>query len=190
MQINCPKCRGAASAEAWKILCPFCGQTSSPDEWSGEDKTLLRAALRMPAIMADDCIKYLAMFRPLKSRLSKAKGIKLLEEMQQLVTSPHVQWKTMPARPNRPDFWAAALKQLFDRKLQLPLSSHGYLRSIAYDLADKEDRENEYRRNRSERDGTFRKVPEHSPDPEPMTLDEIQAIRKANYGNLQKEKAA
>jgi primase-polymerase (primpol)-like protein len=65
-------------------------------------------------------------------------------------------WKT--ARRIDSSIWGAAMERMIERPpRRLPIDSHGYLTSIAYDMADEMDREREIRHNRAERNGSLKR---------------------------------
>ncbi len=181
MHITCPQCNGTAGAETWKLACPFCGALAQTSDWSGEDQILLETALKIPNILYAEVMRYIAMFRPQKSVLAKKKTIDKLQELSQFVNAEYVQWKNFPARPNTPKFWKDAMQKIFaQRGLRLPLTSHGYLRSIAYGMAEETDRENEYERNRQEREGKWKRDAQTAEVPafERMSPEEMRRIRE------------
>ena len=91
-------------------------------------------------------------------------------------------------RPNSSIAWSRALEQVIQRPpRRLPLETHGYLRRIAYDIADEMDRAAEVKHNLAERDGSLRNSLSNRMEPsqtfEPaMSIDEMRAIRKKNMG--------
>ena len=83
--------------------------------------------------------------------------MRLLHELRGMVTDPYVQWDRQPARPNSSHAWAQALEKVVQRPpRQLPLTSHGYLRKIAYDIANDMDKYAERRHIEAERSGQVR----------------------------------
>jgi hypothetical protein len=101
---------------------------------------------------------YLALFRPGSGRgLTWKRAEALVTSLQALVTASHIQWDRHVARPATAAIWAEALRKISaNPPRRLPLKSHGYLTSIAYDLADEADRKTEVARNKTERTGQFR----------------------------------
>jgi hypothetical protein len=92
----------------------------------------------------------------------------LAGELRDLVAAMYVSWDDHPARPCPPRIWADAIDAVTGRSgLRLPLENHNYLRRIAYDLADRQDRAGETARNRAERDGSARTAARRSDPPDP-----------------------
>lgn len=122
MNLTCPACGSQASAEVWQN-----------DEEAREAFTLLAS---LPAEVQAEALRYLALFRPAKSRLSWARAGRLLAELRDLVTSREV-LRNRQSRPCPPAIWAAAMAQMQAQRdrIQRPLPNHNYLIAIAYDLA-------------------------------------------------------
>lgn len=157
-----------------KLICPSCGATHSACAWL--DDTLARQSLVLAGSMQYDissrCFTYLALFRPPGRVLQWRKILKLLAELQKLASEPKIRWKNQAARMNSPKIWGIALDRLIENPpIRLPLTSHGYLTSIAYDVANEFDRQNEVQRNRAERNGAFRRPTGANTEPERIFLD-------------------
>ncbi|MBW2607714.1 MAG: hypothetical protein JRD05_08775 [Deltaproteobacteria bacterium] len=97
----------------------------------------------------------------------------------------HIQWDKKVARPNSAYAWGMAMERMIENPpRRLPLKSHGYLRSVAYEIADDMDRKKEVKNNQEERKGNIRgQGPEArvQEGPERISLEEKQAIRKKNH---------
>lgn len=165
-----------------KLTCPSCGALHSAEAWvnDAQARQCLLLVAELPADVGRRALPYLALFRnPGSGRaLTWGKALRLLGELRTLVSEHYIQWDRSPARPNNAAAWAEAMEQMVQRPpRRLPLTSHGYLRKIAYDLADEKDRAAEVKRNRAERAGTAR--PRRPVGvPTPPSLKEMQEIRK------------
>jgi len=103
-----------------------------------------------------------------------------------MITPGHIQTERNPSRPAPPAVWAASLIQITENPpRRLPLKSHGYLKTIAYDLADTQDKENEKTKNRHQRGGSFQK-PETS-EPQRISSVRLKELIKKNYKNRPKK---
>jgi len=172
-----------------RLTCPGCGTIGSIEAFTVDEhaKRALVAVTRLPGDIPLQVLGYLALFRPGADRgLTWKRVEKLVEELCTLTRCGTVQWRGKVARPAPASVWVEALKRIADRPpKQLPLKSHGYLTSIAYDLADEADRSAEYARNRQERSGGLRTGRAHMAEPapiEPMSREQIREIREAAMG--------
>jgi hypothetical protein len=93
-------------------------------------------------------MQYLALFRADTGRgLRWPKARRLLEDLGVLVREPLITWDRKAPRPNTAKAWGLAMERLLEKPPKnLPLESHGYLRRIAYDIADELDKVEERRR--------------------------------------------
>jgi len=105
------------------------------------------------------------------------KILKLLTELQALVSTPEIKWDNGQARKNSARIWGIALDRIIENPpKRLPLKSHGYLTSIAYEIANDLDRQSEVHRNQAERRGTIHR--EHTEtEPERVFLD-VEEMKK------------
>ncbi len=175
--------------------CPSCGAMHSLEGWQGnaDARQFARIEAELPSSVARHCLLYLAMFRPHNGSgcgrgLIWPKALRLIGELKQLIDQSHIQWKGRPARPIDATIWGMAMERIIESPpRKLPLTSHGYLTSIAYELADDADRAREVQHNRAEREGCVG-AKNLSPvrdggELEPvMTVEEMKAIRKKNMG--------
>ncbi len=142
-----------------KVTCPSCHAEMSLEALL-ESESARRAVARLAEISLPFgalVLRYIALFRPAKRRLSIERMVTLIEELL-----PDLQRGAI-ARKGREwaaptDAWRAALETVLAARdkgtLSLPLSSHGYLYEVLSALADKHEataeREREQgRRNRS-----------------------------------------
>lgn len=130
------------------LVCPACGAQFSAEIMANdaEAREAMAAIAAMPAEIAHVILPYLALFRPAKRRLSWGKAKRLLEEIRELMASGKV-GKGVDVRPCSPGRWAKAMAQMQDQKetIRRPLTSHAYLISVAYGLAEQAAAEEEMR---------------------------------------------
>ena len=130
-----------------KLICPSCGAICSAEGFLND--ALARQCLlivgELPLEVSRRCLNYLALFRTASGRgLPWSKALRLLAELSACVKQGHIQWERNVARPNSAVAWGRALEVVIERPPQrLPLTSHGYLRKIAYGFADEMDKERE-----------------------------------------------
>jgi hypothetical protein len=131
----------------------------SAEAWQNDPvaRQCLKLAGEMPHAVASRCFAYLSLFRPAgahQKSLQWKKVLRLLSELKELTTLPYIQWEKQVARPNSAHAWGMAMERMIEHPpKRLPLKSHGYLRAIAYELADEMDREAEVKRNQKEKKG-------------------------------------
>lgn len=116
-----------------RVTCPSCGAENSLDSLIGHDGARVAiaelAALSGP--LAGAVLRYLALFRPAKSRLSFDRVASLLAELKPMILAARVERKGRSFAAPR-EVWIEAIDTLMagrDR-LTLPLKSHGYLLEI------------------------------------------------------------
>lgn len=143
-----------------RLVCPECGAVASATAWANDAsvRQFLKIALELPWAISSRALPYIALFRPsVKRGLAWDKSLRLIGELTQMSRESHIQWDGRPARPIHAEIWGQALEQIIQRPpRKLPLTSHGYLKSIAYDLADESDRRTETARNQAEASGSLR----------------------------------
>jgi hypothetical protein len=142
-----------------RVSCPSCNAELSLDVLLAHDEARAAmarlAAASLPAPISGPVLRYLALFRPSKRRLSIDRMTTLLLELlpdieRQAVTRKGRDWATTP------EMWSAAIEQMLANrdagKLTLPLTSHGYLQEVLVGLADKAEavRERETEQTRRE----------------------------------------
>lgn len=180
-----------------KLICPSCGAVHSVEAWKNDAiaRQCLKLAGEMQHEISRGCFAYLALFRSDGRSLQWKKVLRLLFELKELTTVSHIQWKNQVARPNSAYAWGLALDRVTENPPKgLPLKSHGYLRAIAYEIADEMDRKAEVNRNKKERESSSaskRSTPPIPPSkgdlgrcqamPERLSIEDMVAIREKNY---------
>jgi len=162
-----------------KLTCPSCAAVHSAEAWTTD--SLVRQFIKvvaeeLPADVGRRALQYLALFRPHSGRgLRWDKALRLAGELQDLVGDPEIQWKGKPVRPNSATAWALAMERMIEnRPKQLPLTSHNYLRAIAYEIANEMDRKKEYK-------PVERQQRQNMETPEKLDLSELKSIRNRNF---------
>ncbi len=147
------------------MICPSCGAVASAEAWTGnaDARQCLKTVAVMPTSVSRNILPYLSLFRPPYNGSKGYRGLvwgralRLAGEVATLITEPQIEWKGKPSRPIDAGLWGMAMERMVNvPPRRLPVESHGYLKSIAYDLADDADRAREVRQNQAERDGTMR----------------------------------
>lgn len=142
----------------------------------------LRVVAELPWEVSRRSLHYIAMFRRRSGRgLQWGKALRLLGELQDLVKTNYVQWKNQPARPCSSGTWGLAMERMIEHPpKRLPLESHGYLRSVAYEIADELDRQHEKRIIEAEHSGNLHQVEGRRPKAEEkrVSVEDIRAFKK------------
>lgn len=139
------------------LVCRTCGMRFSAEK--AEEEAIIHQfyALKdeLPQVISIRILSYLKLFRPAPKKLAWPKALQILSELRDEINKPYVKWENRAARPCSPMVWATAMERITDRPpASLPLKSHGYLRSIVYQVADELDRATEVRHNKAERNGS------------------------------------
>lgn len=173
-----------------KLICPSCSGVHSAEAWANDPvaRQCLKLVGEMPHDLGSRCFAYLALFRPEGRSLQWKKVLRLLSELKDLAELQHIQWEKRVARPNSSRAWGLAMERVIENPpKRLPLKTHGYLRAIAYEIADETDRQVEVRRNKAERTGNNRgrdRETEKRGNGEPgrfgVDLKELKKIRETN----------
>ena len=181
-----------------RFICPSCGAIASVEAWlsNADSRECLSIIAGMPSDVGKQTLYYLTLFRPRVPEIDKGyrgliwtRTLRLLIELKRLMDDPYIGWENRPTRPNNPLAWSQAMEQVIQRPpRRLPLETHGYLRRIAYDIADEMDRAVEVKHNRAERDGSLRRELSRERKPLPglepsMSVEEMKAIRRKNMGS-------
>ena len=170
-----------------KLICPSCGGVHSAEAWQNDPiaRQCLRLVCEMPHSVSKRCFAYLTLFRSPGRSLRWKTVLTLLAELKDRVSEPYVQWKRQVARPSSASVWGDAMERMIEcPPKHLPLKSHGYLRSVVYEIADDLDRQKEVKKNQEERTGTIRGqrsgAGDHG-DLKRLTIEDKIKIRKKNY---------
>ena len=165
-----------------KLICPSCGAVHSAEAWQNDPvaRQCLKLVGEIPHDIGSRCFAYLALFRPPGRSLQWKKVLRLLSELKELTALPYIQWEKKVARPNSAHAWGMAMERMIEHPpKRLPLKSHGYLRSVAYEIADEMDRKAEVKRNKAERETGKRRGGETG-KPERISAEIMRDIRRKN----------
>lgn len=148
-----------------KLVCPCCGATASAESWENdmEARKTIQAIVALPHEVALESLFYLGLFRPQQRALSWKAALRIVQELDALVASGHVQVQGKPARPCPQEIWATGMRQMVAQRdsISRPLKNHNYLRQIVWQLADKLDADQEARRYQEGRSGAARAAREY-----------------------------
>lgn len=141
-------------------VCPSCGYRGGIEVFVSEADAKRCATLwgELPALIGQRIPHYFALFRnPTGRGLKWYRARSLTESLMAMARESHIQWGNSVARPNSVHVWADAMDRIIHQPpKRLPLTSHGYLKRIAYDLADEADRAVEKEHIRREQTGRAR----------------------------------
>lgn len=174
----------------WEWRCPETGEVCSIMKVEGMDRDYVLMRERVAGRLGKELFdEYLQMFY--KGAVITASGkrrlLRLMSELEKLIDSGHVQWKSKAARPAGQELWKEGLRRLFQRKLELPLDSHGYLTCVVYELADKASAAAEKDRVRLERSGRRQEISEQ----QPISREEARTMLKTagfSFKGINREK--
>lgn len=149
-----------------QLTCPCCG-TAFPWEAGlveADAKRLGAVLADMEPALARAAMSYLRLFKPPKTALRLPRAVKLLQEVAALVSDGTVcrDERSGVRRPAPPAIWIAGIDQMLHQadRLTLPLTGHGYLRQVAFGLADEADAAAERQREADKRAGRHLAQPE------------------------------
>jgi len=152
-------------------VCPTCGASGSLEFFLSEAvaRQAMAEALKLPKVVQDQLLPYLALFRPAAGAMQSRKALRLIKEAAALVATGHCQTQGKPSRPCPPRIWAEGMAQMTERRgqLTLPLKNHSYLVKVAWGLADADDARAEAQRNSDALSGNHRR-----PSPLPLSPGE------------------
>lgn len=135
---KCPRCAYKAP-----ILCFY---------QEAKDGRILEAYAKLPVQVQGNYFAYLSLFRPASgTAMQSSKAARLTSELVNEVAKGHISVKGLVARPASSHIWAQAMEKMMEQAggLTLPITTHGYLKTIVYDLANKDNAEQE----QEDRDG-------------------------------------
>ncbi len=117
-----------------QVRCPSCGAEMSLDVVIEHDAAAQALALALSFTpLGKLIVRYLALFRPAKSKLSWPRVVTLLGELMPMIESQRIERSgTLYDAPH--EVWCAAIEQMLATRdagrLQTPLKSHGYLLEV------------------------------------------------------------
>lgn len=172
-----------------KLICPSCGAVHSADAWQND--AIARQCLKLTGELQYDissrCFAYIALFRPSTKSLAWKKVLRLLFELKDLSSAPHIAWNKGVARKNSAKAWGMAMEQMTEHPpKRLPLKTHGYLHAIAYENADEMDKRIEIKKNQAERSKTSVCRKSVNEEPQRLSMEMMKKIREENYRKRKK----
>lgn len=119
-----------ADSRTLVLVCPDCGTFGSPSIFASDDDNKAYAALLVdvPPEIGRRLLRYLGLFNPPQRRMTAPRAYKLLAELVPAVVAQRVARKGRSwAAPHAA--WVACIDDMLERrdKLELPLTTHGYL---------------------------------------------------------------
>lgn len=128
--------------------CPRCNHKAPLVDYlaGAADGELAAVILQLPRLVQTHYLRYFSLFRPASGRaIQTQKAIRLSQELADLVKLSHVSQQGKVDRPCPPSIWAQAMERMIEQihTLTLPMKSHGYLKTIAWTIADKADAQTE-----------------------------------------------
>jgi hypothetical protein len=143
-----------------RLTCPACHAEASLDVLVGREAEAraLATFIERNVPMGDLVVRYIALFRPPKRRLSMARVVALFAELQPDIERGAIARKGRDW-PAPLELWRAAIEQVLANRdkgsITLPLTGHGYLYEVMLGLADKLEAQAERSR---EADGRNRSI--------------------------------
>lgn len=120
-------------------VCPGCGLRADLDVFAlqADTNAALAAALALPAPLGGRILRYLRLFSPPSKTLALGKATRLLVELAETIGSTQVSRRgIVHVAPLA--LWEAALDAVLAQPPEaLPLSGHGYLLQVAWNLAER-----------------------------------------------------
>lgn len=130
-----------------KLVCPSCGTTASAEIWSNDAtcREAILAIASLPAPLHLSTLRYLTLFRPVKTALSWKKVLRIVGEVNALAQAGYVSIQGQIDRNCPARIWASAMDEMLERQtaIKRPLKNHNYLRQVAWGLADADDKAQE-----------------------------------------------
>lgn len=113
-----------------RLTCTACGAHGSLELFSADPdaRRLAELVARLPAELGPVAVRYLGLFRPLKRGLTWDRAVKIAAEIVAMVESGAVELRGRRF-PASATVFANAMQQMLDHRerLELPMTSHGYL---------------------------------------------------------------
>jgi hypothetical protein len=170
-----------------RVTCPTCHCEISLDALL-ESESARRAVARLAEISVPFgalMLRYVALFRPEKRRLSIDRMVSLLEELLPDIERGAVRRKGRDWPAPR-DTWRAAVEQVLANRdkgtLTLPLTSHGYLHEVICGMAEKFEAAAERERETARRTRAPAPGPAAGAAPLATVLATAPAAPPPNYG--------
>ncbi len=120
-----------------RLICPGCGAIASLEIWSNDPaaREVVDIISKLPGCVANRAPAYLALFRRGNRGLNWARALRILTELQQLVSARTVHWEGEEERPAPPELWAMVMDKMLTRGWERPLEDHNWLRKVVWSEA-------------------------------------------------------
>ena len=148
-----------------RLTCTACGAHGSIEQFTsdGDARKSVELVSGLPADLGPVVVRYLGLFRPMKRGLTWDRVLKISGEIVEMINQGAVEQrgKRFPATP---DMFAAAMQQMLDtrERLDLPMSSHGYLIKIVAGESPREAARTESAQEELKRMESSQRVGSHS----------------------------
>lgn len=167
------------------VSCPACNAQMSLDVLLGHqgarDAILALANLHPGTKLVSTAVRYLALFAPAKQTMRFDRIATLLAELGEMIQPARVehQGRTYAAPV---DYWVTAMEEMLANRdrLRLPLTSHGYLKTIVTGMGDRAAADTE-RRQEAYANGATPKVGHAAPA---ESAQPSQPARKQPRGDM------
>lgn len=178
-----------------RLTCPECGCIGSVQAFLAEDdaKRLIAAVVDLPVVVQRPVLSYVGLFKPSKNALALNKALRLMREVSALIAAGTVSRddRTGHHLNASPEIWATAIETMLHQRaeLKLPLSSHGYLRAVAFGLADTTAAKAEAALEQQRQSGQHRTRQAPPPSETPIQRDLAFIAQQVGYGAMTEEEA-
>lgn len=167
------------------LACPTCGFVAGIEVFAGDLDARAVAQLmgQVPRALADDVLRYIALFAPPKHKVTISRARKHLEPLVATINAGSVSMhQRVWAAPE--SAWSDAFSQLQAKRaeLVLPLKSHIYLYKIVAGIADKAEAQAESDIEQQRRHGYAPPAAGAPPDP-------AEGLRRRALVELQQQRA-
>jgi hypothetical protein len=148
-----------------RATCPSCGLEGDIEAFfvDGDGKRLAARFSDLDPALGRALLGYLRLFKPPKRNLRGSRALALMDELLELVRAGSVckDERSGIRRPATSATWAAAIEQMLLQRdrLSLPLDGHGYLRAVAFGVAEQAVARAEQKAEEDKRAGRHRAAP-------------------------------
>ena len=120
-----------------RLICPACAAVASMEAWANEPiaRQVIDIISKLPGLIASRTPAYLGLFRKGARGLSWPRALKIVTDLQALVSSGVVQWDRGEERPAPPQLWAEIMDKMIARTWTDPLDDNNYLQKVVWSEA-------------------------------------------------------
>jgi hypothetical protein len=160
-----------------RLVCPSCGAVHGAESFLNDDaaRQFLLIFSKVPQEVQGCLMSYLSYFRSSKGNgLRWVRALNLLREVVGLIQADEIRWENRKVIQNNVKYWRLAFEKMIDNPpKRLPLKNHNYLRVIAYEFAEEEDKRLEEERETMRRIGWSRVEDDKCEDYDPQKVREL-----------------